>query len=295
MTSKSKGGNIMCNKRILIALSVLASVAVAVSAGELDSPGPPDTTFSYTLEDIYDRLDSGAAGTQITFTEPVSGPVTGTMHTLNDIMSVAPQVDDTNGAAASQVMSGMTYWSLQSGAWGLKTGTYECLPCDCTGGTLYGTRWCDNGDGTVTDLLGDSTNNNIGRCLVWMKDANCSANLAGVNKTDRLTWDNANIWSSVVSNGNCSLTDGSTEYEWRQPTRAELDGITNGTDPINDSNKYAFINVHSQILGYCYWSSNTRSSDTAYAMSVDIYDSSVVYSYKTTASGQFVWPVRGQR
>lgn len=110
----------MRSKFILIVLSVvgaMAAVAVVVLAGDPDNPpGPPETTNSYTLENIYNRLDSGAAGTQSAFTEPSSGPPTGTMHALNEIMAVAPQVDDTNGATAAQVVFGKTYWSLQSGA-----------------------------------------------------------------------------------------------------------------------------------------------------------------------------------
>jgi len=116
----------MRSKYILIlssAVAAIAAVAVVVSAGNPDNPpGPPETTTSYSLEDIYDRLDSGAAGAQSAFTEPSSGPPTGTMHTLNEIMAVAPQVDDTSGATAAQVLSGRTYWGLQSGAWGLQTG-----------------------------------------------------------------------------------------------------------------------------------------------------------------------------
>jgi hypothetical protein len=125
--SKSERSNIMRSKYILISLSVvaaLAAVVAVVSAGDPDNPpGPPETTSSYTLEDIYDRLATGAAGTQVTFTEPTSGPTVGTGHTLDEIMAVAPQVDDTDGATAAQVLSGETYWSLRSWAWGLQAGT----------------------------------------------------------------------------------------------------------------------------------------------------------------------------
>lgn len=117
----------MRSKHILIVLSVVAALAagaVVVSAGNPNTPpGPPETTSSYTLEHIYGRLSTGAAGTQIIFTEPISGPTVGTGHTLDEIMAVAPQVDDTNGASASQVVAGTTYWGLQSGVWGLQTGT----------------------------------------------------------------------------------------------------------------------------------------------------------------------------
>jgi hypothetical protein len=117
----------MRSKYVLIVLSIVAAIvatAVVASAGDPDNPpGPPETTSSYTLEHIYDRLSSGAAGTPITFTEPISGPGSGTMHTLGEIMAIAPQVDDTNGATVTQVMSGTTYWGLRDGAWGLQTGT----------------------------------------------------------------------------------------------------------------------------------------------------------------------------
>jgi hypothetical protein len=115
------------NKYIWIGLSVvagLAAVAVIVLAGNPDGPpGPPESTYSYTLEDIYRRLDTGAPGTPITFTEPISGPGTGTMHTLDDIMGVAPAVDDANGAVQEDVLAGRTAWGLTGGAWGAMTGT----------------------------------------------------------------------------------------------------------------------------------------------------------------------------
>jgi hypothetical protein len=95
------------------------------------------------MEDIHNRLSTGAAGTQITFTEPISGPMVGTGHTLDEIMAVAPQVDDTNGAAAAQVVSGRTYWGLHSGAWGLQTGAAAA------GSNVTG------GDGQLTFALPD--------------------------------------------------------------------------------------------------------------------------------------------
>ena len=117
----------MRRKYTLITVSVVAAIAAVVavvSAGDPDNPpGPPETTYSYTLEDIYDRLATGAAGTPITFTEPISGPGTGTMHTLDEIMAIAPQLDDTNGATSMQVLVGKTAWGLTGAQWGMMTGT----------------------------------------------------------------------------------------------------------------------------------------------------------------------------
>ena len=55
---------------IVFLLGSLIVTAVVVFAGNPDSPSPPESTFSYSLEDIYNRLDTGASGTQSSFTEP---------------------------------------------------------------------------------------------------------------------------------------------------------------------------------------------------------------------------------
>jgi hypothetical protein len=106
---------------------MLVSSAVVVLAGNLDPPSAPTDAASQmvTLEQVYQRLDAGAAGTKMTsFTEPASGPGTGTMHTLDDIMASAPTVDNTAGALAAEVLAGKTFWSLRTNsAWGTQTGT----------------------------------------------------------------------------------------------------------------------------------------------------------------------------
>lgn len=112
---------------LLVVLGVcigrLSATGLLMAGGTLDSPGPPSLTSWYTLEDIYNRLNTGAAGTQTTFTEPTSGPLTGTMHTLNDIMALAPQLDSARGASQTQVLTGKTFWGLTSGQWGPVTGS----------------------------------------------------------------------------------------------------------------------------------------------------------------------------
>ena len=118
----------MRKKDILIGVVVgvlLSSVAV-VLAGNLDSPAGPTAAGGqmYTLEQIYDRLDTGAESAKMTtFAEPDSAPGS-TMHTLDEIMAKAPAEDNTNGATPAQVLTGKTYWSLRTsgGTWGLETG-----------------------------------------------------------------------------------------------------------------------------------------------------------------------------
>jgi hypothetical protein len=107
-----------------IAISVLLASVISVLSGTLDSPGTPSATSSYTLEDIYNRLNIGTAGTQSAFTEPAAGPVVpGTMHTLIEIMGKAPMVDDVSGAAVGDVLAGKTFWGRTSGEWGPRIGT----------------------------------------------------------------------------------------------------------------------------------------------------------------------------
>ncbi len=276
---------------VVVVLMVGAWWVGRVTAGSLDAPTAPGSTSSYGLDDIYNRLDTGAAGTSSNFAEPGSGPGS-TMMTLNEIMGKAPAPDNTNGATTTQVINGTTFWGLTSGQWGVQTGTLEIAasaPCDCAGGTMTGTRWCDNGDGTVTDLLGDSTNSNVGQCLVWLKNANCADTLAtiagGANN-----WGDAIIWSSAVSSGSCSLNDGSGDGIWRLPTREELDGITNGTDQVRSGNMQAFTDVQAAL----YWSSTTltlKGVGADLARNVDMEDGDVNFADKSSIDQ--VWAVRG--
>jgi len=111
-----------------VVLSILfLFLPMAALAGDLNSPAGPTSADSamYTLEDIYNRLNTGTAGSKRTgaFTEPSAGPTAGTGHTLDEVMSKAPSGDDTNGAVLSEVLAGKTFWGLTSGTWGIKTGT----------------------------------------------------------------------------------------------------------------------------------------------------------------------------
>ena len=65
-------------------------------------------------------------------------------------------------------------------------------------------RFTDNGDGTVTDKTTG---------LIWLKDANCFG---------PLTWHEAMTAIEGLANGQCGLTDGSAQGDWRLPERAEL-------------------------------------------------------------------------
>lgn len=303
----------MRNKYILIAV-VLLTLAFGVgrlSAGTPDSPSAPGATNSFTLEDIYNRLNAGTAGAKSTFTEPAAGPGTGTMHTLNEIMAAAPALDATNGAGVANVASGKTFWGLTAGAWGLKTGAASggggagvpktgagalsdyTLVAGEDGLLQKGVAWpnprfTDNSNGTVTDNLTG---------LIWLKNANCTTFFSGDGTGNARSWANALTAANSLANGYCGLTDGSTAGAWRLPNVRELQSLlhygfygpavpnTAGTGQWTEGNPFT------GDLSDFYWSSTTDAYDSSDARYVYLPDGNVYDVVKTNA--YYVWPVRG--
>jgi len=141
----------------LFTIVFLLFLVSPLSAGALDSPGAVTDPASamYTVNGIYNRLDSGAAGIKRTtiFTEPSAGPGA-TGHDLNEVMAKAPIVDDIDGASATEVTTGKKYWGLTSGNWGLQTGT---------GGVIA------SGNAVDADvLIGKTYSNNLGNNIGTM-------------------------------------------------------------------------------------------------------------------------------
>jgi hypothetical protein len=220
-----------------------------IIAGDLDpSVGPDDPVSAmYTLEDIYNYLDTGVAGTKRTggFVEPTLPPGS-TGNTLDDVHAKI---------------------------------TEKCITCE---GTLTGTRWCDQGNGTVKDMTTG---------LVWLKDASWGGRYAfwvitfyGTNAHDR---------AAQVKNGTpITLTDGSVEGDWRLPTKEELYGLANGTEAVRCSNFPGSCNVYgfTGVQSYYYWSSTTYATDSGFAWDVGMRFGSVDSTVK--AFEYHVWPVR---
>ena len=185
----------------------------------------------------------------------------------------------------------MLNWSL------VYAGDFYVIPvkkcCTCKG-TLVGTRWCDNGDGTVTDMT---------TCLVWLKYADWGRKSPWRNSStdcgspDYTCYDDAHTRASSLCDGTVIhviayvpylpiyLTDGSSNGDWRLPTKNELYNLANGKEAVISSNMRAFTGVQ-----YSYWSSTTYEGFSTHAWAVDM-DGGGDYGLNK-GNDRYVWPVR---
>jgi len=157
----------------------------------------------------------------------------------------------------------------------------------CTGTLSSGGRWCDNGNQTITDMT---------TCLVWLKKSNWGGQKQWRNSatSGETQWDDAHTRASELHDGTIMqglavLRDGSVEGDWRLPTKTELDGITEGDEPVLASTPRLFVGVQSDY----YWSSSSYNSTSGSAWSIGmwngvVYDEWKIYSY-------YVWPVRNAK
>lgn len=154
-------------------------------------------------------------------------------------------------------------------------------------------RYVDCGNGTVHDQAGG---------LIWLKDANC---LEGFLPGGLVDYTIAGRLAAGVNDGECGLTDGSSEGDWRLPTVEEwltvigfafdndcrnpsvTDRNGDGCHSTSNTAGNAFLNVG---LGD-YWSSETSASSPSRAIFFDMDGGSVGLDPKTLM--KLMWPVRG--
>lgn len=167
-------------------------------------------------------------------------------------------------------------------------------PCECSG-KIVGTRWCDNGDGTVTDMLGDRGN---GKCLVWLKKADWGGQMGWRNDPLRLiSVEHANSRARSLKSGEpgSGLSDGSVSNDWRLPSILELSALANGVEAVRFGNMRAFTGVQQGN----YWSGSIHGGPGPCSGGKCAYVVSLINGYRYYAVGTevqlFVWPVRKGR
>ena len=140
-------------------------------------------------------------------------------------------------------------------------------------------RFTDNGNGTVTDNLTK---------LIWLKNANCTDPVGGIDKSSgTLNWGNALTWSNNLASGFCGLTDGSTVGQWRLPNVRELQSLVDYaySDPaISNSagtGQCSPGDPFDDLQPYLYWSSTTNAGYSLGAWSVYFSGGLVTSSNKT--------------
>ncbi|MBN2017727.1 MAG: DUF1566 domain-containing protein [Candidatus Cloacimonetes bacterium] len=242
------------NTIIIILFSIL--FLSEMYAGELDSPGNPSQTESYTLEDIYNLLKDGTTGSMSTFTEPSSGPGS-TGHTLTEVYEAADE-------ALSKIIP--------------KTGQTTSYATGDDGDLEKGIAWpsprfTDSEDGTITDNLTG---------LVWLKNAETF----GLR-----SWTDALTDCSNLESGLYGLSDDSSAGDWRLPNIRELFSLIDfgaSHDPYPPlPSGHPFSNVQSEG----YWSSTSLAfnSDNAWIVAMNVGGSATLGD-KTHSF--VVWAVR---
>jgi hypothetical protein len=184
---------------------VLLSSPLSLLAGDLDSPTYPtrDGSAMYTIEDIYNRLDTGEEATTPRggFTEPESGPRRGTGHTLTELYQKADEA--MNQARVARTGQTTRYENGDDGD----------LEKGATGPS---SRFTDNHDGTVSDNLTE---------LTWLKNANCANETRSWEDTlDDVENLNEN---GTMNRNDCSDTsrEGRHQTDWRLPNVKELQSL----------------------------------------------------------------------
>jgi len=114
--------------KVVLGLIFAVGMAGMSIAGSIDSPGAPSAgSGMYTLQNLNDYLTSGTAlSVQNSFQEPTAEPgstMKSTKEIGDGIKAKFEQCAGANGATGANVATGKTFFSAQSGSWGVQTGT----------------------------------------------------------------------------------------------------------------------------------------------------------------------------
>ena len=250
------------NGLIIVAAICLGLMVLSTRGGSLDATWPPTSSNSamFTLNDIYNKLDTGAAVSRRpgAFTEPGGGPTNGTMHTLNAIMTLV-----TNRASVTKTGQTTSYVPYDNGWYS----------------TNFGVAWPTQrftvlGDTNApVDLLTNCVRDNL-TGLIWARNAN--------------QWGRVD-WGTAVTNCNNLATYGGTN-DWRLPNFKELLSLI-------DFSRSAFLlptgNPFTGVQSDKYWSSTTFKASAGGAWTVNLGSGQVYPWEDKIGTNYYVWPVRG--
>ena len=197
---------------ILISVVLILSGPEISFGGDLEPTAAPGAQGTYTLQDLYDRLDTGAAGSLSTATAPSAAPAD-SRPTVNEVMGKAPAADG-NGAVASDVVEGKTFWGLTAGEWGPRTGSLSAQTIDNTKpdqpGGVYGAFDLSTID---TDLTAGNISKdvNIYGVVGTAHEASGDATAADVLSGKTFSNDSATgVSGTMTDNGAVSIDPGTT-------------------------------------------------------------------------------------
>ena len=227
--------------------------------------------------DKGDKGDNGTNGTSVTFVDYFSGsqfgcPNGGAIYAAGNPPVSSYVCHGTNGIDGQ---NGINAWRADG-------------PCFDNVN-----RYVDCGNGTVTDTVTG---------LIWLKKGNC---LPDNN------WAGANQAAAGLKEGDCGLTDGSLEGDWRLPTADEWRamvaraialncaqhapiGFFGGNALLNDdgigchSGGSSFTGVFGEFR---YWSSTTSETSPSLAGAQKTYFSPGLF-FEPKLLSRSVWPVR---
>lgn len=298
--------------------AALLAPPITAPAGELEPPAGPAALGSamFSTDAIWNRLQEGDDGVKRNGAEAFVGPLAGpdpnvsVGKSLDEIMAVAPAVDNDHGAAPVDVLPGKTYWSLRDdGLWGLQRSPWAPLPksgqtmcydavgtptsCEGTGqdgalqkGVALPTpRFAGNSNGTVTDNLTG---------LTWLTDANC-VDLSPKTWTAALT-----AVAGLKGDGSmCGLSDDSVAGDWRLPNAKELFSLVShaysapALSNTDGSARWTAGAPFSSVQLSPYWSSTSKWGGSAWNYAAFVNFGYGTLDSEAKAVSWYVWPVRG--
>ena len=258
---------------------------------------------------------SNATAAGLTGTMPNRGAVTITPGTTNQ--PIAAGYHDGSGTVAGDadlvagnVKSGVNLFGV-AGSHPLagvpKTGAMDCVKHDgtswvedvgCTtnmppgqdGALRKGVAWpsprfADNGNGTVTDNLTG---------LIWLKNAGCWKPMTSPMYP---TWEGALVAAATLNSGECGLTDGSVEGDWRLPNRRELLSLVHQgyEDPALSNaagtGQWVEGDPFTDVMANGYWTSSSTDGAHEWAYVVSFQTGEADTDLRAAKAP--VWPVRG--